>query len=92
MEVFVVDNDSVDGSVAMTIDKFPEVKVIPNKKNVGFSSANNQAIKEAAEGPIRAQYAEPIAENAVHGYDGPDTDHTEIAYFFQPEELCERTR
>ncbi|MEZ5082428.1 MAG: glycosyltransferase [Bacteroidales bacterium] len=47
MEVFVVDNDSVDGSVAMTRDKFPEVKIISNKTNVGFSSANNQAIKLA---------------------------------------------
>ena len=48
VEIFVVDNDSVDGSIPMTQDKFPEVKVIQNKKNVGFSCANNQAIKESA--------------------------------------------
>lgn len=46
-EVFVVDNDSVDGSVEMVREKFPEVKLIANKKNVGFSAANNQAIKES---------------------------------------------
>src|ERR1035437_3653049 len=46
-EVFVVDNSSVDGSVEMVKNKFPEVKIIANEKNVGFSRANNQAIKEA---------------------------------------------
>jgi GT2 family glycosyltransferase len=43
-EVFVVDNNSVDDSVAMVREKFPEVKLIANKDNVGFSKANNQAI------------------------------------------------
>jgi GT2 family glycosyltransferase len=44
-EIFVVDNNSVDGSVAMVAEKFPEVKLIANKKNTGFSYANNQAIR-----------------------------------------------
>ena len=44
-EVFVVDNNSVDGSLKMLAQKFPEVKVIANKENVGFSRANNQAIR-----------------------------------------------
>ena len=44
-EVFVVDNNSVDGSLKMLARKFPEVKVIANKENVGFSRANNQAIR-----------------------------------------------
>lgn len=43
-EVFVVDNNSVDGSNEMVISKFPWVKLIANKENVGFSKANNQAI------------------------------------------------
>jgi len=47
VEVFVVDNASVDGSVEMIKRKFQQVKLIKNKKNVGFSKANNQAIKEA---------------------------------------------
>lgn len=46
-EIFVVDNNSVDGSVAMVKEKFPEVKLIENKKNTGFSFANNQAMRIA---------------------------------------------
>lgn len=46
-EVWVVDNNSVDGSVRMVRDKFPQVKLIANKENTGFSYANNQAIKES---------------------------------------------
>lgn len=44
-EVFVVDNNSVDGSVQMVKEKFPEVVLIANKANTGFSKANNQAIR-----------------------------------------------
>lgn len=44
-EVYVVDNNSVDGSLKMLADKFPEVNVIANKVNVGFAKANNQAIR-----------------------------------------------
>ena len=46
-EIFVVDNNSVDGSLKMLKEKFPQVKVIANKKNLGFSRANNQAIRQA---------------------------------------------
>ncbi len=44
-EVFVVDNKSSDESVEMVRDKFDWVHVIANQDNVGFSKANNQAIK-----------------------------------------------
>jgi GT2 family glycosyltransferase len=44
-EIFVVDNNSIDGSNAMVKKKFPQVTLIENKKNVGFSKANNQAIE-----------------------------------------------
>ena len=44
-DVYVVDNNSVDGSVEMVAEKFPEVILIANKDNPGFSKANNQAIK-----------------------------------------------
>ncbi len=47
-EVYVVDNSSVDGSAAMVQDKFPWVKLIRNEDNVGFSVANNQAIRESS--------------------------------------------
>ena len=46
-EVFVVDNNSVDGSCAMIHEKFPWVKLIENKHNEGFSKANNQALRIA---------------------------------------------
>lgn len=45
-EIFVVDNNSVDGSCQMVTQKFPNVRLIENKDNVGFSKANNQAIKQ----------------------------------------------
>ena len=47
MEVFVVDNNSVDGSPAMVRTHFPEVRLIVNAGNAGFSAANNQAIRKA---------------------------------------------
>lgn len=47
-ELIVVDNASSDGSVELVQKKFPEVKLIINKENKGFASANNQAIKQAA--------------------------------------------
>lgn len=46
-EIFVVDNNSVDGSVAMVAAKFPTVKLIANKVNLGFSKANNLAILQS---------------------------------------------
>jgi GT2 family glycosyltransferase len=45
IETVMVDNNSSDGSVEMTRRLFPEVKVIANKDNKGFSKANNQAIR-----------------------------------------------
>ena len=47
VEVFVVDNASVDNSVTMTRERFPEVHLIANPDNVGFSRANNQALRVA---------------------------------------------
>lgn len=46
-EVIIVDNNSVDGSLQMLQEKYPQFKLIANKFNGGFSKANNQAIKEA---------------------------------------------
>lgn len=44
-EIFVVDNNSEDGSAEMIKNEFPDVRLIINKDNYGFSAANNQAIK-----------------------------------------------
>ncbi|GAB2718856.1 hypothetical protein GCM10011495_37370 [Hymenobacter frigidus] len=47
VEVFVVDNNSVDGSVTMVRARFPEVVLIANQDNPGFSKGNNQALRRA---------------------------------------------
>jgi GT2 family glycosyltransferase len=47
-EIYVVDNNSSDGSVALVREKFPEVNLMVNRENVGFSKANNQALEMAA--------------------------------------------
>jgi nucleoside-diphosphate kinase len=46
--------------------------------------------KKAARGTIRADFAESIDANAVHGSDGPETALTEIAYFFPTLEIHSR--
>jgi nucleoside-diphosphate kinase len=47
--------------------------------------------KKAAAGTIRADLAESIEANTVHGSDAPDTAAREIAYFFRDTELCPRS-
>jgi len=44
-EIIVVDNNSTDGSVQLIKEKFREVKLIENKKNLGYAKANNQALR-----------------------------------------------
>ncbi len=63
-DVFVVDNLSTDGSVEMVRAKFPQVKLIANQENVGFSRANNQAIRESA-----AEYVVLLNPDTVVGED-----------------------
>jgi GT2 family glycosyltransferase len=46
-EIWVVDNNSADGSVEYIRQRFPTVKIIANRDNPGFSKANNQAIAQA---------------------------------------------
>lgn len=47
---------------------------------------------KADQGTIRADFANSIEENVVHGSDGPDTAAQEIRFFFDESELCPRTR
>ena len=47
MEVFVVDNNSGDGSASMVQRDFPDIRLIANNRNVGFGAANNQAFSLA---------------------------------------------
>ncbi len=46
--------------------------------------------KKAAPGTIRADFAQSVDANAVHGSDAPETAAVEIAYFFAATELCPR--
>ncbi len=48
--------------------------------------------QEAAPGTIRADFAETLDENAVHGSDSQENAVIEIAYFFDEDGLCKRTR
>jgi len=63
-EVFVVDNNSKDGSVAMVQESFPECTLVVNSQNVGFSRANNQAIAQA-----RGEYILLLNPDTVIGED-----------------------
>ena len=57
-------------------------------KNRELMGATNP--KDAAPGTIRADFADSIDANAVHGSDGPETAAQEISYFFGSNELCGR--
>jgi len=59
-------------------------------KNREIMGATNPA--DADPGTIRADFAESIEENIVHGSDGPDTAAVEIAFFFGDDGVCPRTR
>jgi len=59
-------------------------------RNREIMGATNPA--NAAPGTIRADFAQSVEENAVHGSDGPDTAKNEIDFFFTHSEICPRTR
>ena len=59
-------------------------------RNRELMGATNPA--EAEKGTIRADFAQSIDENAVHGSDSAENAKIEIDYFFSDDELCPRTR
>ena len=63
-----------------------ENAIVRNREIMG---ATNPA--DAAPDTIRADFAESVEANAVHGSDGPDTAREEIAFFFDDADLCPRT-
>jgi len=64
-----------------------ENAILKNREVMGATNP-----KDADAGTIRADFADSIDENAVHGSDAPETAAEEIAYFFSDDELCARTR
>lgn len=60
------------------------------RRNRELMGATNP--QEAAPGTIRADFAETVDENAVHGSDGPETAQQEIGFFFGADAICPRTR
>jgi nucleoside-diphosphate kinase len=59
-------------------------------KNREIMGATNPT--QAAPGTIRADFADNVEENAVHGSDGPGTAKDEITFFFKADEICPRKR
>ena len=62
-----------------------ENAVLLNRELMGATNP-----QEAAAGTIRADFAETIDANAVHGSDSPESAAREVAYFFPASEVCER--
>ena len=59
-------------------------------RNREVMGATNPA--DADPGTIRADFASNVEENAVHGSDAPETAAVEIAFFFDEDQICPRTR
>ena len=62
-----------------------EGAILKNRELMGATDP-----KKAAPGTIRADFAESIDANAVHGSDAPETAAVEVAYFFPALAICER--
>jgi nucleoside-diphosphate kinase len=76
----------ISGPVMMQVLE-GENAVLKNREIMGATNP-----KDAAPGTIRADFANSIDENAVHGSDAAETAKEEIAFFFSDNELCARTR
>jgi nucleoside-diphosphate kinase len=74
----------VSGPVLVQVLEGPEA-IARNRELMGATDP-----KKAAQGTIRADFADSIDANAVHGSDGPETARVEIAYFFPACEVFSR--
>lgn len=78
-EIIVVDNASDDGSIEAIEKQFPQVKVIKNHDNLGFSKANNMGIKESQGDYILLLNSDTIVEaNTLKGAVSFIKDHKHI--------------
>jgi nucleoside-diphosphate kinase len=78
-------NFMISGPVLVQVLK-GENAILKNRELMGATNP-----KDALAGTIRADFADSIDANAVHGSDSEETAKEEIAYFFKPEEICERS-
>ncbi|HSG66640.1 MAG TPA: nucleoside-diphosphate kinase [Gammaproteobacteria bacterium] len=76
----------ISGPVVVQVLQGPDA-INKNRELMGATDP-----KKAAAGTIRADFAESIEQNVVHGSDGPSTAAQEIAFFFAGAEICARTR
>jgi len=74
----------ISGPVLVQVLEGPEA-IARNRELMGATDP-----KKAAKGTLRADFADSIDANAVHGSDGPDTARVEIAYFFPACEVFSR--
>jgi len=77
-------NFMISGPVMIQVLEGPDAI----RKHRDIMGATNP--KEAAPGTIRAEFADSIDANAVHGSDAAETAMVEVAFFFEPHELCQR--
>jgi GT2 family glycosyltransferase len=62
-KIIISDNNSIDNTIDIVKDKFPKVRIITNKHNIGFSKANNIAFKQANTGFVATLNPDCFFEN-----------------------------
>ncbi len=77
LDVWVVDNNSTDGSVQMLREKFPQVHLIANSDNPGFATANNQALRQ-------------ILDNKTSTQHSSDSTHPQIILLLNPDTILQK--
>lgn len=76
----------IEGPVLITVLEGDDA-IAKNRTVMGATNPKN-----AAPGTVRADFAESIDRNAVHGSDSPETAKVEIAFFFKPNEIFSRNK
>ena len=102
-KMLLLTRDQAEGFYAVHRERafFPELVeymisgpvVIQVLEGEGAIQRNRQVMgatnpQDADPGTIRADFAESVQANAVHGSDGPETARNEIAFFFSDDEIC----